>query len=507
MRHFLSILPHRLRRYLYFTLQWGQRISEHFRPGVLTLAFILIALSLLIILPPDGTERAEWAQFIGRFHPLTVHFPLALLLLVPILEVAGRDARFSYLRLSTGFVLGLATLSATLAAVLGWSLARSGGYSGPLLKQHMWGGILLAAVCWLCWLLRTREQGSGLGSMYALALAIGIGLVAWTGYRGGQLSLGQDHLTEHMPVRLRRVIGLPDSGLASLSSPGTNTFYGARIQPIFAARCVTCHGPEKHKGNLRLDNYRGLMRGGKDGPVVRAGNIQDSDLFRRITLPAGHYDFMPKEGKRPLSSDQVKLIELWIDAGASGSLMVDAIKDAPGGSASSLVAAEVTFEEIEPAAVTKLRSGSAPSVAQLQKRFPNTLEYESRGSANLHLNASLLGSKFGDKDLAALAPLAEHITMADFSRTSITDHSVPVIAAMKQLRVLRLTHTGITDATLEGLGSLVQLESLNVFDTRITPAALSSIAKLPKLGHCYVGQTSIPIGTAVPSTLLGKVVF
>ena len=165
MRHFLSILPHRLRRYLYFTLQCGQRISEHFRPGVLTLAFILIALSLLIILPPDGTERAEWAQFIGRFHPLTVHFPLALLLLVPILEVAGRDARFSYLRLSTGFVLGLATLSATLAAVLGW-------------KQHMWGGILLAAVCWLCWLLRTREQGSGLGSMYALALAIGIGLVA-----------------------------------------------------------------------------------------------------------------------------------------------------------------------------------------------------------------------------------------------------------------------------------------------------------------------------------------
>jgi uncharacterized membrane protein len=485
---------------------WGRRISGQLRLVLLAVAFILIALVLVVFLPPDGNERAEWAQFIGRFHLLAVHFPIALILLVPILELAGLDGRLSYLRLSAGFVLALATLGATVAAILGWCLGRSGGYSGPLLTQHMWGGISLAAICWVCWMLRAHTGERGFGLIYAIALATGVGLVAWTGYRGGQLSLGEDHLTEHMPARLRQALGL-SNGAASLANAGANTFYGARVEPIFEVRCVTCHGPDKHKANLRLDSYRAVMRGGKNGPVVRAGNVQGSDLFRRITLPPGHDDFMPKEGKRSLSLDQVKLIELWIGAGASGTLPVDAIKDAPVGSASSTVAAEVVFEEIDTAAVTRLRAGIAPLVAQLQKRFPNIVEYESRGSANLYLNASILGPKFGDSDLAALVPLAEHITVADFSRTAITDRSASSIAAMKRLRVLRLMHTGITDATVQELGSLDQLEALNVFDTRVTPAALSTIARLPKLAHCYAGQTAIPTGISVPKALTGKLVF
>ena len=485
---------------------WGNRISRQFRLGLLTLAPILIVAILLAIFPPDGNERADWAQFIGRFHPLAVHFPIALILLVPILELAGLNERFSYLRSSAGFVLGLATLGATAAAILGWCLGRSGGYSGTLVTQHMWGGISLATICWVCWILRSRTGERDLGLIYSAALAVGVGLVVWTGYRGGQLSLGEDHLTEHMPGGLRHVLGLPTANAALLASAGASTFYGARVEPIFEARCVTCHGPNKHKANLRLDSYRALMRGGKNGPVIRAGNVQGSDLFRRITLAPGHDDFMPKEGKRPLSSDQVKLIELWIGAGASGTLPVNAIKDAPAGFGPVPVA-EVTFEEIDPAAVTKLRAGIEPLLVQLQKRFPNILEYESRGSANLILNASILGPKFGDSDLEALAPLAEHITVADFSRTAISDRSATAIAAMKRLRVLRLRHTRITDTTVQSLGALDQLESLNIFDTPVTSASLPTIAKLPRLAHFYAGQTSIPSGVNIPPALAGKLVF
>jgi mono/diheme cytochrome c family protein len=303
---------------------------------------------------------------------------------------------------------------------------------------------------------------------------------------------------------LRQGLGLSKSTPTS-SIAAANTFYGARVEPIFAAHCITCHGADKHKGNLRLDSYRALMKGGKDGVVVKAEDTQDSDLVRRITLPPDNDDFMPKQGKRPLSADQIKLIELWIAAGASDRLPPDAIKEAPGVSAP--VAAEVTFEEIDSAAVTKLRAGIAPAVAQLQKRFPNILDYESRGSANLLLNASILGPKFGDSDLAALAPVAVHITVADFSRTAITDHSAPAIAAMKQLHVLRLVNTRITDTTVQGLGALDQLESLNVFGTPITSAALPAVAKLPKLAHLYLGQTAVPAGNSIPQALIGKVVF
>ncbi len=477
------------------------------KPGlaVLLLLPILTVMALLVSLPPDGNERAEWLQFIGRFHPLAVHFPIALVLLVPVLELAGRSTRFSYLRLSASFILGLATLGATAAAILGWCLGRSGGYSGPLITQHMWGGILLTLTCWLCWLLRTRLSQHGM--IFGFALAGCVALVAWTGYRGGQLSLGTDHLTEHMPPDLRHALGIPNRKAALSATVDMSTFYGARVQPIFDARCVNCHGPDKRKANLRLDTYKGLMQGGKDGPAIRAGNAQASDLFRRITLPATHDDFMPKEGKRPLSADEVKLIELWIAAGASDKVPVDAIKNAPARSAAQTVVAEVTFQEIDTDTVTRLRSAIAPAVAQLQKQFPNILDYESRASAGLHLNASLLGTRFGDTDLAAFATLADHITSGDFSRTAITDRSAITIAAMKRLRVLRLTNTGITDATVQRLGTLDELESLNLFGTPVTSSVLPAISRLPKLAHLYVGQTSIPQGVSVPETLTGKLVF
>ena len=481
----------------------GRRILREFRLGLLALLPILIGMALLVFVPPDGKERAEWMQFIGRFHPLAVHFPIALVLLVPIVELAGRSARLSYLRLSTSFLLGLATLSATAAATLGWCLGRSGGYSGPLVTQHMWGGILLTFTCWLCWVLRVRLSQPG--TLFGIPLAMAVVLVVWTGYRGGQLSLGADHLTEHMPTGLRHVLGVTRNHTVS-SNADPNTFYGARVQPIFATRCVSCHGPDKHKANLRLDTYQGVIRGGKDGPVVRAGNTQGSDLFRRVTLPANHDDFMPKGGKKALSSDEVKLIELWIAAGASETLAKDAIKNAPADSPTPAVA-EVAFQEIDPATVTRLRERIAPAVAPLQKRFPNILDYQSRGSADLQLNASVLGTRFGDKDLAEFVAVAEHITVADFSRTGITDRSANTIAAMKRLRVLQLTNTGITDATLLRLGGLDQLESLNLFGTKVTPAALPVISSLPKLAHLYAGQTSIPEATPVPEALTGKIVF
>jgi uncharacterized membrane protein len=471
-----------------------------FRLGFVMLASVLVVTLLVVFLPPDGNERADWVQFIGRFHLLVVHFPIAFFLLVPILEIAGRSARFNYLRLSVNFVLGLATVGATTAATLGWCLARSGGYSGRLITQHMWGGVVLSIVCWVCWLLRTRLRE--LRVTYAIALALGVGLVGWTGYRGGQLSLGPNHLTEHMPNRLRNLLRLEPSR-TTRASADPNTFYGARIQPIFTARCITCHGEDKHKGNLRLDSYRGLMRGGKDGPVIQTGNTQASNLFRRITLPASDDDFMPR-GKQPLSADQVKMIELWIGAGASDTLAVNAIKNAPSGSA---VLADVKFEETDPAAVAKLRSAIAPVVSQLQKQFPSILDYDSRSSADLRLNASIFGSNFGDRDLEAFAPIAEHIVVADFSRTTISDHSAAVIATMKRLRVLRLMNTRLTDATLLRLESLNQLESLDVYGTPITPTVLPMIAKLPKLVHFYVGQTGIQPGKSVPEDLVGKLVF
>src|SRR5215813_696111 len=70
--------------------------------------------------PPDGLERAEIAQFFGRFHPLAVHLPIALVLLAAALECAGRFEKGRHLRASVGLLLPLAATSALLAVFLGW---------------------------------------------------------------------------------------------------------------------------------------------------------------------------------------------------------------------------------------------------------------------------------------------------------------------------------------------------------------------------------------------------
>ena len=49
------------------------------------LLVVLILLAAVLGAPPDGVERGEFSQFVGRFHPLAVHLPIALLMLVVVL--------------------------------------------------------------------------------------------------------------------------------------------------------------------------------------------------------------------------------------------------------------------------------------------------------------------------------------------------------------------------------------------------------------------------------------
>src|SRR5579859_63910 len=87
------------------------------------------------------------------------------------------------------------------------------------------------------------------------------------------------------------------------------------IEPLFQQNCIKCHGPEKQKGDLRLDSKAAAMKGGKDGVVIVAGQADKSDLYRRITLADGEDDLMPSKGER-LTKAQTDLIKDWINQGA-----------------------------------------------------------------------------------------------------------------------------------------------------------------------------------------------
>jgi mono/diheme cytochrome c family protein len=98
--------------------------------------------------------------------------------------------------------------------------------------------------------------------------------------------------------------------------------YAADIQPIFDKSCYPCHGPKtpKPKGGLRVDSLALVLKGGKDGAVVVAGNIAKSPLLGDVARLGDPDDYMPPPKNKghiePLTREQLGLIRAWIEQGA-----------------------------------------------------------------------------------------------------------------------------------------------------------------------------------------------
>lgn len=254
-------------------------------------------------------------------------------------------------------------------------------------------------------------------------------------------------------------------GLAQAPQASADSFYTSRVAPLLEARCAGCHGADMDRGQFRVDSFALLMRGGKHGAMIAPGAPQHSELFRRITLPEDDIQAMPPSGKPPLTQDDITVIRLWIASGASGTLPVKAIPNAPR------PVVEIEIPDSDPAQVARLRAPLAQTVRGLQARFPGVIGYVARDSADLEINAALAGRAFGDMQLAALAPLKGRVVRADLSGTGIGDGAAPMLAAMPRLEVLRLADTRVSAAAIAALTPLKALRSITLPDGAADAAA------------------------------------
>lgn len=103
--------------------------------------------------------------------------------------------------------------------------------------------------------------------------------------------------------------------LAMMDSALGEFDFRQQVQPVLENACIRCHGAEKAKGGLRLDSKEAMLKGGDNGPVVVPGNLDKSEIVRRITLPRGHEDLMPQESD-PLSGPHRKWLLDWVKQGA-----------------------------------------------------------------------------------------------------------------------------------------------------------------------------------------------
>ncbi|MEO8663800.1 MAG: PSD1 and planctomycete cytochrome C domain-containing protein [Bryobacteraceae bacterium] len=79
-------------------------------------------------------------------------------------------------------------------------------------------------------------------------------------------------------------------------------------QPVFAARCVQCHGKNAAAG-LDLRTVATVLKGSASGPVIVPGKSDKSLLVRRISSRT-----MPPAGAgEPLTAEQIDKVSQWID--------------------------------------------------------------------------------------------------------------------------------------------------------------------------------------------------
>ncbi len=134
---------------------------------------------------------ARLLDWLGRLHPVIVHFPIAFFPAALFTAIVGR--RRPAFASPVQFLVVAGGIIAPIAAVLGWLDATSAD-PDPLLTFHRWlgtaigvGGLALAVWAW-----RSPQEDRGSGMI--IALAVITGAIVVQGWYGGALVHGIDHM-------------------------------------------------------------------------------------------------------------------------------------------------------------------------------------------------------------------------------------------------------------------------------------------------------------------------
>ncbi len=103
--------------------------------------------------------------------------------------------------------------------------------------------------------------------------------------------------------------------LRLLPPPATHPInFATEIKPLLEARCLTCHGHGRSKGEFRIDSRETILKGGDTGAAIVEGKSAES-YFIELVSGIDPDNVMPKKGTK-LTREEVGLLRAWIDQGA-----------------------------------------------------------------------------------------------------------------------------------------------------------------------------------------------
>jgi mono/diheme cytochrome c family protein/uncharacterized membrane protein len=421
------------------------------------------------------------AEFIGRLHPLLVHLPIGMLVVACLLQWLSANKRFQGLQQAISIILFCGMITAIVSGITGYILSTTDDYDEWLVSTHQWLGIFTTIISIFLYFLHRRKSVSKLVQGVSIILFF---LIIVTGHLGGTLTHGSDYLSfsgsENTTIEKRPIPDIQEA-----------VVYTDVVQPLFQNKCYNCHGKNKQKGGLRLDDSARLWKGGKDGIVLIAGKADESELIKRLMLPRNHEDHMPPKEKPQLTEQEIAVLHWWVASGAPFHKKVKELRQTEK-IKPVLLAFESTgnekqtLPEIPPEPV---RRADQKAVDDLKKLGVVVLPV-AQNSNYLAANFVSTDSIF-DTDIKLLLPIQEQLVWLKLGSTMITDSSLRILSKFMNLTKLYLNETNISDTGLTHLRSMKNLQYLNLVGTKVTSQGVLTLKELKNLQSLYLYQTGI----------------
>ncbi|WP_024481477.1 DUF2231 domain-containing protein [Cellulophaga baltica] len=435
--------------------------------------------------------------FLGRFHPLVVHLPIGFLFFAFVLEVFSRWKKNPVLTSGIPLALFLGALSGTVACILGYMLSLSGDYEESALDTHFWFGIATTAIAFVAWLIRIEKIN--IASLNKLqpniaALTLLVILLSVTGHYGGNLTHGSDYLVKYLPFG-----GVDKKELVAITRVEDAEVFGHLVEPILQNKCGSCHNSSKKKGGLSIADSVSILVGGKNGEILIPGDANNSEILKRVLLDPHDDNFMPPEGKTPLTEEEIAILTYWIENAKAGfSTKVAAVEtnETITGIASTMLGLSGTSTsqgaEIETPKVA-LVPDDAIIALQAEGFRLRELAFES-GLYEVVLapNSNVNGTpKSMSEKLEKLLSIKENILWLSLEDNQIADEHIALIAQFPNVQKLKLNDNPLSDAAVTPLIKLENLTSVNLLGTKITSKSIPAFSEMKRLKYAYVWKTNI----------------
>lgn len=149
----------------------------------------------------DHGEEGSVITFLGKFHPVVIHFPIALVITGFVFAWLGVLYKQDFFDATSINVMYLAAVSAVVTALLGLAAGSGATYPSLLSGYFSWHRILgissagLTLVSAYLGFRYDRKPSPSSGWLYRLALLVNALLVGLTGHFGATLIYGPDHFS------------------------------------------------------------------------------------------------------------------------------------------------------------------------------------------------------------------------------------------------------------------------------------------------------------------------